>query len=71
VLALFPSLYLDSLPLTRVDDFDIHKAINIPTKLAGLDKIPVFIPFQYLAILVPVFKHIFNLSASQQRVLKQ
>jgi hypothetical protein len=68
---LFPSLKSspsESLSLPPISDSDIFKALKRlkPSKSVGLDNIPGFIIKGCSAILVPVLKHIFNLSLSQQ-----
>jgi hypothetical protein len=56
------------LTLAPVSDSDIIKAINRlkPSKSVGLDGIPGFIIRGCTDVFIPVLKHIFNLSLSQQ-----
>jgi hypothetical protein len=66
----FPTLLYSSefLPLTSVSDSDITKAIKRlrPSKSVGVDDIPGFIFKGCTDICVPILKHNFNLSLSQQ-----
>jgi hypothetical protein len=59
--------YPEVLPLASVSDSDVIKAIRRlrPTKSAGLDDIPGFIIKGCTDILVPILRHIFNLSLSE------
>jgi hypothetical protein len=66
----FPTLLPSSecLPLASVSDSDVKNAIKRlrPSKSVGIDDIPGFIIKGCTDIFVPVLKHIFNLSLSQQ-----
>jgi hypothetical protein len=66
-----PSSSSGSHSLSPTSDSDIFKSIARlkPSKSVGLDNIPGFVIKGCSDILVPVLKHIFNLSVSQQRFL--
>jgi hypothetical protein len=68
--AVFPTLLSSSefLTLASVSDSDVIKAIKRlrPSESVGLDDIPGFIIQGCTDIFVPILKHIFNLSVSQQ-----
>jgi hypothetical protein len=57
-----------SISVPPITDSDIFKALKRlkPSKSVGLDNIPGFIIKGCAPIFVPIFKHIFNLSLSQQ-----
>jgi hypothetical protein len=69
-LIVFPALLpsSDDLSLASVSDSDIIKATERTrlSKSAGVDGIPAFIIKGCTDIFVPILKHIFNLSLSQQ-----
>jgi hypothetical protein len=69
-LIVFPALLPSSedLSLALVSDSDVIKAIERtrPSKAAGVDDIPAFIIKGCTDIFVPILKHIFKLSLSQQ-----
>jgi hypothetical protein len=65
----FPTLLSSSefLILASVSDWDVTKAIKrlTPSKSVGVDDIPGFVIKDCTDIIVPILKHIFNLSLSQ------
>jgi hypothetical protein len=66
----FPPLSQSSelLSLASISDLDVCKAIKRlePSKSVGLDDIPGFVIKGCSAIFIPILRHIFNLSLTQQ-----